>query len=83
MEEIEKYNLHLAELKKLKKSKIGVKELINIINISRTTFQNIIKENNLYLLPNFSTKEYKRKDGSPYNIYVFDIYDTAKFLAEN
>ena len=78
----EKYNFHLEELKKYKKNKFGVPQIIQILDFSRGTFNNIIEQNDLHRLPKFKKLEHKRKDGSKYDIYKFDIIDTARFLAE-
>jgi len=79
----EKYNFHLEQLKKYKKNKFGVSHIIKILDFSRGTFNNIIQQNDLSRLPKFKKIEHKRRDGSTYNIYKFDIVDTARFLAEN
>lgn len=66
-----------------KKSKLNQRQYCQIEGMSSTTFNEIIKNNELDKLPKFKSKEIIRKNGIPYRSYGFDIYDIARFLANN
>ena len=66
-----------------KKSKLNQRQYCQIEGMSSTTFHEIIKNKELDKLPKFKSKEIIRKNGIPYRSYGFDIYDIARFLANN
>jgi len=82
----------LAELmKKYEKYLLSRKEILEILNISSSTFNNIITTNHLYKLPPFRTVSYSKKSfyqhkgitkDKNYELYQFNIYDVAEFLQE-
>lgn len=63
--------------------KLNKEQVCRVLNISGTSFVNIINKNDIYKLPKFKVEETTRKDGKPYRNYKFDINDVAYFLAHN
>lgn len=72
----------LEDLKnKYNKYILSRKDILEILNISSSTFNNIIVTNHLYKLPKFSTLSYSNAHKN-YELYQFNLYDVAEFLAE-
>lgn len=65
-----------------KKSKLNQRQYCQIEGMSSTTFNEIIKNNELDNLPKFKSKEMIRRNGVPYRNYYFDVFDVAQFLAK-
>ncbi|MDX4037711.1 hypothetical protein [Aliarcobacter skirrowii] len=80
----EKFEFYLnkIEAKFPNKQKLNLGEMLQCINKSRSTFQRIIKANDLHKIPQISSKEEFKRDCARYYTYQFDIYDIAKFLAQ-
>jgi hypothetical protein len=81
MDKFEFY-LNKIETKFPKKSKLNSRQYCEIKGICSSTFNYIIKKNELDKLPQFKSKEIIRRNGIPYRTYGFDIYDVAQFLAK-
>ena len=81
MDKFEFY-LNKIETKFPKKSKLNSRQYCEIKGICSSTFNYIIKKNELDKLPKFKSKEIIRKNGIPYRSYSFDIFDAAQFLAK-
>ena len=79
-----KFELYLKKIETTfpKKSKLNSRQYCEITGICSTTFNDIIKKNELNKLPKFTYTEIIRKNGIPYRIYGFDIYDVAQFLSK-
>lgn len=80
---MDKFEFHLERIKKIfpTKSKLNQKEYCQVQGISSTSFNTLINQNRIDELPKFQHKESLRKNGNPYRIYKFDIFDVAQFLA--
>ncbi|MEA2018550.1 MAG: hypothetical protein U9N59_08885 [Campylobacterota bacterium] len=83
MEENEKLEFHLNEIKKRYpgRSKLNKTQTLNLINISASTFSRYIERNDFHKLPIFKKEDFDRRD-KPYSTYTFSILDIAKFLSE-
>ena len=77
---IDKTKACLIDIKTLfpGKTKLNAIQACKCIGISSTTFNNIIKANELHRLPRFES-ESKSRVGRKYFIYKFSIYDIAEF----
>ncbi len=81
---MDKFEFYLKKIETTfpKKSKLNSRQYCKIKGICSTTFNDIIRKNELDKLPIFKSKEIIRKNGIPYRSYGFDIYDVAQFLAK-
>lgn len=80
----EKFEFYLnkIEAKFPNKTKLNVGEMLQCINKSRSTFKRIVEANDLYKIPKISSKEEFKRKSAQYYTYEFDVYDIAKFLAQ-
>lgn len=82
---MDKFELHLERIKNLFPTKITLnqQQFCQVKGISTTKFNSLLTKNELYKLPPFKVETIQRKNGYPYRTYSFDIYDIAKYLANN
>jgi len=77
----EKLDFYVKKIEKQYSNKIifNVREVCEILSISRATFQRRIENNDIHKLPKFEKIEYKRKN-IKYSTYKFKLYNIAIFL---
>ncbi|MDX4069923.1 hypothetical protein [Aliarcobacter skirrowii] len=81
-EEKFEFYLNKIEAKFPNRTKLNQGEMLQCINKSRSTFNRIIKANDLHKIPKISSKEEFKRKSAQYYTYQFDVYDIAKFLAK-
>ena len=80
-----KIKMIIAEIKLMYPNRmvLNATQMTRIIGISLKTFSRIIIAEEWHKLPQFISEEVKRKDGMKYNIYRFNLFDVADFIAKN
>lgn len=80
----EKFEFYLnkIEAKFPNKQKLNLGEMLQCINKSRSTFKRIVEANDLHKIPKISSKEEFARKSAQYYTYEFDVFDIAKFLAQ-
>lgn len=78
-----KIEIYLSEIKKLypDKRKLNKTQYCRVKGISISQFTMIINNKNYEKLPTYKFEEKKKRNGTIYRTYEFDIYDIAVFLA--
>jgi hypothetical protein len=76
-----KYHLKHIESKYPGQSKLNLGQMLDCINMSRSTFKRRSDANRFDLLPTFKSQSHDRTVNQ-YNTYQFDVYDIAEFLAK-
>lgn len=78
----EKFEFYLnkIEMRFPNKVKLNAGEMLLSINMSRATFNRILKANDLHKIPLISSQKEYQRTGAPYNTYEFDVFEIAKFL---
>lgn len=84
MKSNEKFDFYLKKVEQKFPNKLILNqgEMLQCINISRSTFKRIIDSNELHKIPKISNKEKYNRSKSDYYTYEFHIFDIVKFLAE-
>jgi predicted double-glycine peptidase len=80
----EKFTFYLKKIEDKFPSKqiLNQGEMLQCINISRSTFKRIIDVNEIHKIPKINGKEKYKRNTSDYYTYKFHIFDIAKFLAQ-
>ncbi|RXJ69504.1 hypothetical protein CRV08_02030 [Halarcobacter ebronensis] len=85
MKNTDKTQLILNEIKNMYPNKmiLNASQVSKVLGISTRTFSRFIENEDWHKLPQFKSEACKRKDGTKYNKYQFNIFEIAEFLATN
>ena len=80
----EKFNFYLQKIEQKfpQRNFLNLGEMLQMINISRSTYKRIVDANDLHKLPHIYKKESFKQQGANYFVYKYDVYEIAKFLSE-